>query len=299
MMIYKLMNQKGNKLQSGQMMLIIIVMLSAIGFMLGALLMYTGSAVLSHRNSVRKEQALNIAEAGIELAVWKLNDEQDYNGELNTPFSNGAFDVEITDITPSTKEITVTSYVPSKEDPTVTRIVSAQVNISDNIVAFNYGVQSGNGGFIMSGAQTKVNGNIYSNGNIQATIITGSAVAANLPEATADQANNTPIPPSNDVIFGQTSDEQDFAQSFELSQSFSFNSIKFYIKKVGAPTNATVRILYDDNGSPGSAVSGLTGTLNASQVTTNYGWVTVSLPTTPSLTAEYKYWLGIDGGKSV
>ena len=53
-------------------MLIGIGILEAIGLILGRLLMYTGVQVLSHRNSVRKEQALNIAEAAAELAIWKL-----------------------------------------------------------------------------------------------------------------------------------------------------------------------------------------------------------------------------------
>jgi len=292
------LNNKKNTSEAGQMMLIIIVILAAIGLMLGSLLMYTGAQVLSHRNSVRKEQALNIAEAAAELAIWKLNNEQSYNGELGTLFGNGAFDVDIASVNDHTKEITVVSYVPNKEKATVSKVVSIQTSINDNIIAFNYGVQTGNGGFHMSGAQTKVNGNIYANGNIVATIITGSAVAANLPEAVPDQVNNTPTPPAYDITFGEAAGTQDFAQSFTLSQAFSFNSVKFYMKKVGNPSNATVRILYDESGSPGDPVSGLNGTLNASLVTTNYGWVTVSLPTTPILTAGNTYWIVIDASNS-
>ncbi len=44
-------------------------------------------------------------------------------------------------------------------------------------VSFFYGVQTGNGGFTLSG-NSQVNGNIYSNGNITGGTVTGSAVAA-------------------------------------------------------------------------------------------------------------------------
>lgn len=147
------------------MMLIIIVMLSAISLMLGALLMYTGSHVLSHRNSVRKEQALHIAEAGTELAIWKLNNQPDYNGELNTSFANGAFDIKIANISSNTKKITVTTYMPTKEDPTVTRVVSVQVGVSSDAVSFNYGVHVGEGGLEIKNG-SKVVGNVFSNGNV-------------------------------------------------------------------------------------------------------------------------------------
>ena len=47
-------------------------------------------------------------------------------------------------------------------------------------IGFNYGVQSGDGGFTLSGG-SKITGNVYSNGNIQASSgvqITGTAIAA-------------------------------------------------------------------------------------------------------------------------
>ena len=290
-----LFQQKIKNSESGQMMLMVIVILTAISLMLGSLLMYTAAQVISSRNAVYKEQGLNIADAAIEKAIWNLNQNFGYAGETNTSFGGGAFDVGVTVIDSHTKQIMATSYVPSKEKPSVTRTVSAQASISSNIVAFNYGVQSGNGGFLMSGSQTKVNGNVYSNGNIVSTIITGSAVAANLPEVVTDQENSSPSTPAYDISFGQSTGTQDFAQSFKISQSYSFNNIELYIKKTGSPSDETVRILYDNSGSPGDPVLGLNGMLDASKVTSNYGWVTVSLPVSPVLTAGQTYWMVIDG----
>ncbi len=61
-------------------------------------------------------------------------------------------------------------------------------------VGFNYGIQSGNGGFILDGG-SKIIGNVYSNGNIQANNkITGTAIAAGGASFIGDNANpNDPV----------------------------------------------------------------------------------------------------------
>ncbi|MBM3206295.1 MAG: hypothetical protein FJZ43_01605 [Candidatus Staskawiczbacteria bacterium] len=151
--------------QRGQIMLLIIILITVISFMLGAVLMYTGSQVLSSRNSVYKEQGLHIAEAGAELAIWKLNNEQNYNGELNTAFGNGDIDIVVENVGVSEKEITVMGYIPNKENPAIVRSVSFQTGISSDAVSFNYGVHVGEGGLEMNNG-SKVIGNVFSNGNV-------------------------------------------------------------------------------------------------------------------------------------
>lgn len=156
----------------------------------------------------------------------------------------------------------------------------------------------------MSGGST-INGSVYSNGDISATsgvVITGSATAANPPALFADQVNATPVPitsctASTCVTFGNAGATQDFAQSFTISTAEVMDSIQFYIKKVGAPSDATVRIVTDSAGSPSTTVL-MTGTLAASSVTTSFGWVTVTLPSTPVLDPSQTYWMVLDSGSS-
>ncbi len=284
--------------EDGQILAFALILLSIIILMMSALFAYTDSQIVAHRHAVNKEQALSITEGGVEMALWKLNNQSGYAGETNTPLGNGTFTVSVDTINSGQKNITVTGYIPNSTNPVVHRTVKITADIGSD-VAFHYGVQSGNGGFSMSGSNTTVNGNVYANGNISGNgSITGSAVAANLPQVVADQTNDSPMPPTNSITFGNASATEDFAQSFMLSQSYSFNSIQLYIKKISTPSNATIRILYDNNGVPGTAMSGMTGTLNAALVTTNYGWVTVTMPTSPILNAGQLYWLVIDASSS-
>lgn len=256
------------------------------------------------RHSLSESQALALAEAGIDEATSRLNQSSSYTGETNTALGAGTFTVAISTIDSSTKLVSVTSYIPNSTNPISSKTVKAKVAVSADTVSFRYGVQSGAGGFTLGGGST-VNGSIYSNGSISATSgarITGSATAANPPSLTADQANNTPATiasctSSTCITFGNASATQDFAQSFAISTANQSNSVQFYLKKVGSPSDATVRVVTDNSGAPSTNVL-LTGTLSASTVTTSFGWVSVTLPTSPVLDPSQTYWLVIDAGNS-
>lgn len=164
-------------------------------------------------------------------------------------------------------------------------------------VAFNYGVQTGNGGFIL-GPNAQVNGNVYSNGDIVGSggnRITGSAIAANSSALAADQTNNTPLPPTTNITFGNANSSQDFAQSFQVAASSPLNKVRMYLRKVSTPGNATVRIVSDNgSGSPSSSTIA-SGSLSAALVTSSYGWVEVAFSSNPTLAPGTTYWLVIDG----
>src|SRR3989338_11147749 len=107
----------------------------------------------------------HIAEAGIEKAAWMLNNDAGYTGETATSFGDGEFSVAVNNITGSEKEIESTGFIPSAANPKISRTTKVKVEIDSTIVSFNYGVQTGNGGFVM-GNNSVINGNIYSNGTI-------------------------------------------------------------------------------------------------------------------------------------
>ncbi len=291
-------------LQKGVMVPLAIIIIAVILVMLISLMGSTASQIASHRQAVKEVQALHIAEAGVEAAIWKLNNQAGYTGESNTSYGNGTYTVSVTSIDSTNKAITVTSTIPNSN---AVKTIKFNASIGATTISFRYGLQVGTGGFVMSGGST-LNGNIYSNGNISATQgvhITGSAVAANPPALAADQVNDTPTPissctSSSCITFGNASATEDFAQSFKISQSVPLNNIQFYIKKVSTPGDATVKIIADNAGSP-SAVSTdvlMSGTLSASAVTTNFGWVTVTMPADPILDPSQTYWIVIDGSSN-
>jgi hypothetical protein len=176
---------------------------------------------------------------------------------------------------------------------------SIAVNLTTSTgVAFNYGVLVGQGGITLSGSGT-INGNVYANGPItgdSSSIITGTAISANSPSMGTSQSNGTGIPAYN-ISFGNNNATQDIGQSFKVSDENPVNKVQFYIKKVGTPSDATVKIVKDSSGKPGTTVLA-TGTLGASAVTTSYGWINVSFTTNPKLNPETTYWLVIDASTS-
>lgn len=258
----------------------------------------------SERVSTASAEALMIAEGALDHASVQLNLDSLYTGEADTVLGNGTFTIVVTPIDSTTRRITVTGFVPNSSNPIAEKTLTANVAISNSIISFRYGVQTGAGGFSMSGGSI-INGSIYANGSISAVTgvqITGSATAANPPATSTDQSNDIPstIPScttSTCMSFASTTATQDIAQSFKISSATGLNSVQFYIKKVGSPSNATVRIVNNSGGSPSTDVL-LTGTLAASAVTTSFGWVGVTLPATPVLDPSETYWAVIDASSN-
>ena len=164
-------------------------------------------------------------------------------------------------------------------------------------IAFNYGLQAGNGGVTMQGNAT-VNGNIYANGSIDASgdsHITGSAFAADSAALAPSIVNEAPMPPEGSITFRNSWSTEDFAQSFQVPDTMPLNKIQFYIKKVGSPPNASVRLVTDNNGSPSTNTISIGGvSLNAGQVTGSYGWIEVVFEENPSLIPGTTYWIVLD-----
>jgi type II secretory pathway pseudopilin PulG len=268
--------------------------------MVSSLVSYT--AVTNH--AVASSQALELAEGAIDKAIYQLNQNPNYAGESNTALGSGTFSVSVSTIDSGTKSVLATAYIPNSTNPITTRAIRVNTNIGQSVISFHYGVQVGSGGFNMTGGSV-VNGSIYSNGSIIVTNgskITGAAVAANPPALSADQTNDTPTPissctASTCITFATTTATEDFAQSFKISSAVQLNNIQFYIKKVGTPGDATVRIVADAAGSPG-ATTILSGTLPAASVTTSFGWVSVTMPTSPILDPSQTYWMVIDGSSN-
>ena len=152
-----------------------IVMTVAVGFF-----NYHATAVHAERFAFASAQARTLAEAGIDKAVYELNQNGSYAGESNTALGNGKFSISIADIGSGSKRITVTSSVPNTANPTATKIVQATLGVDSSVASFYYGVQVGQGGLEMSNSANII-GNVYASGNIIGTnsaSIQGGAIVA-------------------------------------------------------------------------------------------------------------------------
>src|SRR3989338_3659996 len=176
------------------------------------------------------------------------------------------------------------------------RKVQTRVGVGAGI-AFNYGIQAGNGGFELEN-NAGVYGNVYANGHItgsNTSFVTGSAVAASTVSILSNQSNMLPDIPADSIIFGDTNSKQDFAQSFEVTLDLPINKIVLKIKKIGSPPSASVRIVEDSSGSPGTNnILSSNGTLNSNHVSSTFGNVDIVLPSNPTLVSGTKYWFVVD-----
>lgn len=254
----------------------------------------TGPSTREYKNSndtVSSKQSYFLGESGVEDAYYRIKNGMAIGTSENLVLGSSSVTTTITDLGGGQKQIKGVGDVG-----TFGRSSDLKITTGTG-VSFNYGMQAGEGGIVLSGS-SGINGNVYTNGNITGSgspFITGTVTAANSAALTADQTNGSGTPSYN-VTFGNTNSTQDMAQSFQVSTSGAINKFAFYIKKNGAPSNATVKIVNDSSGSPGTTVY-TSGTLNASLVTTSYGWIDVTM-TNSLLVLGTTYWVVIDASTS-
>lgn len=294
---YQLMKQIliKSKQQSGQILILGIVIMAILMTLSTSLWGYTILQVKSSRQSVTQSQALQIAEAGIDKAIYELNSDSSFSGESSISLGGGEFTTSVSSIDSNNKQITATGSVPNSSNPKSQVTVKINVSIDLNSVAFNFGVQVGAGGLQMDN-NSKIIGNVYSNGDITGGngTITGDATVAGGGSATADQqctVNNA------NFAFNQ-SDRKDVAQKFTPSVSGPLTKVSAYIKKNGSPGDITVRIVTNNSNNPSKTQVGGSGTISSSTVTTSYGWADASFTTTPTLIAGNAYWIILDTSNS-
>lgn len=292
---------------SGQVLLLSAVFLAVVLGLTSAYIKYASSVNVATRTYADRGAARQAASAGIDKAIWCLNQSSgtncgstyglNYAGESSVQVATSTyFTTTVAAVAGNRKTITSTGYYPSVEHPVATVVLKADVTIDTEEASFHYGVQAGKGGFIMSN-NAYIDGNIYANASIQGAngaYITGDAWVAGGTALAPDQVSATN---TEDYVFGQTTTVIDVAQSFQLSSDTVLNKITLYVKKISNPSDISLRILADSGGVPSKTVLA-TGTLNAGLVTTNYGWIDVSFGTPPALLGGHTYWLSLDASQS-
>jgi len=241
-------------------------------------------------DNLHSKQSYFLAESGVEDLLYRMKNNLQFNTNENLILGDSFATTTITDISNGEKEITSLGDTDFNQ-----RKVSINVSTGTG-ASFSYGVQSGKGGFLMDN-NSKVIGSVYSNGTITGSgIITGSAISANGSSLSSDQSNGVGIP-TYDITFAKFNATQDFAQSFQISTTDIINKASLYLKKVGSPSNLTIRVVADSSGSPGTTTLA-SGVISSSLISTNYGWVEAIFSTKLELTAGTTYWIVIDGSYS-
>jgi hypothetical protein len=241
------------------------------------------------RNEAFSKQSYYASESAAEDVSYRIKNSLAVGTTESLTLASSSASVSITDNPDGTKT------VRSDGDAGGTKRTTEISLGVDDTASFPYALQAGVGGIDMAGS-SRIEGDIYTTGSIRgcsSCSVTGMAIAAGVSSNILSEDNSLPIPPISSVIFGNANGTQDFAQSFTISSSISIISIDLYIKKIGNPANATIRITTDNAGKPSTTVLA-SGTLSSSLVSTSYDWEQISLTANPVLTAGTTYWIVVD-----
>ena len=168
---------KNNQIGFAAIFITILVLVIILGIASSISLLTFGQQKIS-ANIVRSSQAYYIAEAGIEDALWRLNNNPSMAAfSYNLNIGSGSTDVVIPDSIGGSRTITSLGDTLNRK-----RKVQVIYTIDSSDVSFYYGVQVGDLGLEMD-SNAIVHGNIFSNGPITGSSnakIYGDAISAGL-----------------------------------------------------------------------------------------------------------------------
>lgn len=255
----------------------------------------TGSVVADRKmaqNLITSKASYFTSEAGNEDAMHRIKKGKQISNPEITLLNDGTVSVTVTDSGGGEKEIIAEGNVSNNARNTKTSVTTGEG------FDFFYGAQVGEGGLEMeSNASVQgvggASGNVYSNGPVIGE--NGANVTGSLTVATSitENVQARSLVCNQDQIVGQSNPQIDFAQSFIASDSLPLYKISLYVKKVGNPSNKTVRIVADNSGSPDTDDLA-DASLSSSLVTSNYGWVDVTFSEPADLISGQTYWIILD-----
>ena len=114
------MNHNPYRFARGYIVVFALIISAAIMAITVAFFGYYGSAVHAERFALASTQAQALAEAGIDKAVYELNQSAGYSGESDSALGNGTYSVSIVSIDGNTKRGIATSYIPNSTNPCAT-----------------------------------------------------------------------------------------------------------------------------------------------------------------------------------
>lgn len=275
-----------------------VVILNVLFFLVLSLVVIfgiTGPVLGSHsigKAFLNSKQALIAASSAGEDAVYRLRRGMRFSSSETLDLASGHVVLASAD-SGDNKVISVTA-TNNEFQRSLNVVVNKGVGVS-----FNYGLQSGRGGFEMS-ANSGINGNVYSNGDIIGNggpYISGSAYVANGSDPISNQSNPVVLPIEYSVDYGGSATPQDAAMSFTVSTTTPITGLRVYIKKSqnALVNNTSIKITTDNNGKPSKTVLA-EGTISANNVTTAYNYLVIPLTQNPSLSLNTTYWVVFDSG---
>lgn len=285
--------KKIKKENKGAAMLVAVIFLLFISIaIISGLIVPSVREYQTASENINSKRSYFLAESGVEDALYRILTDRPITSSENITLGSNS------------TTTTITSDGNQKEIVSLGDVLdyNRKVNISvssGKSESFGYGLQAGQGGVVLDGS-SGINGNVYANGTISgcsSCFISGTAVSANSPALNLDQSQKEGD--GSNIYSSTTQSNPDLAQSFQLSSSGPVNKVSIYVKKNTGTGPATIKIVNDSNGSPGSivyAMSATTGNVWYQSVFDSYVWKDVSFTTNPLLYSGTTYWIVLDNG---
>lgn len=274
-----------------------IIITTALFFLLISVVVvsFSSSSVISliktNRDLSKSMSSFFTAESGIEDVTYRIKKGMNVSSQEELVLNESSATVVITDVGDGVKEL-----VSIGDRDNRIRKIKNTINTSSG-VSFNYGLFVGQGGIFFDN-NTRINGSIYSNGNVIGganSVVAGDIYVATQIASTTDVEC---VSYNDDFefgleIFGQN--RTDVAQSFVLGSDNSYLAkAGLYLKKVGSPSNISVSITEDKNGSPDKNNIVTTGTISSGSVGLNYSFVDFSFNDNVEIEDNKVYWIVLD-----
>ncbi len=279
------------KNQRGVSILLFVLAMTFVSTLVSSAMLFVASKNIKEvKNEINSSKSYYAAESGIEDTIYRIKSGKNYS--LSNSFSLDGSSVNIA-VDEGNGSTTISA---SSNYNNVVKNLSSKIKVSAVKSDFFYGVQVGDGGVEMD-QNSQIIGNVYSNGSIygnNGSTISGDAIVAGS-VALNTQAQSIVCNTDNNV--GKQNPQIDYAQSFKVSSQSTLSKISLYIKKVGNPNSINVKIAKDKNGKPEDDELAQ-GVLDKNLVTSNYGWVDITLNKQVSLSANTPYWIVLDAKKN-
>ena len=162
--------------KSGQTMMIVVIFFLFISLAIVlSLISPTIREFKVSKDLLSSKESYFLAESGIEDAIYRFNSGKQISSSESITVGQNTVMTNIVSFGSNEKEIVSLGNVLNHQ-----RKISLTLKVGTGI-SFNYGLQAGNGGFVMKN-NSGVYGNVYSNGNVfgsSGVFITGSVIASN------------------------------------------------------------------------------------------------------------------------
>ena len=275
---------KKNKNKKGDTLILLLVIIAIFSAVMPPIISWTVAVDKTIRQAISKEQALQIAEAGINYYQWHLaHYPNDYKDGTNTngPYVHNYLDTDTEDIlgqyslviTPppnGSTIVTITSTGSTSSNPTLTRTITAKYGIPSLAI---YSFLSND--IIWIGPSETVNGQMQSNNGIRFDGVGNAPIGSAKSTYTCSTSQGSPCPTTKNGVWGAASEAVQSFWQFPVP-AVDFSSLTSNLATLKSSAQSAGIYLPPSNVNGYSLVFNSNGTVSVYKVTsllsTPTGW---------------------------